>query len=110
MNYFIYIITNVSKTVLYTGITNDLNQRLIEHFLSAGDAKSFTGKYNVHFLLYYERYADVRDAIEREKEIKGWSRDKKIKLIKEMNPDFKFLNDEIFDVWPPKDMLHRKKL
>jgi putative endonuclease len=99
--YSVYILTNYNKTVLYTGITNNLEVRIVEHFLQAGDNKSFTGKYYVHFLLYYEDYKYVNEAIAREKEIKGWKRFKKDNLIKSMNPDFKFLNVELFGKWPP---------
>ena len=54
--YSVYILTNYKKTVLYTGITNNLEVRIIEHYLHAGDSKSFTGKYYVHFLFYFEDY------------------------------------------------------
>ena len=99
--YSVYILTNYNKTVLYTGITNNLEVRIIEHYLQAVSSKSFTGKYYVHFLLYFEDYKYVNEAIAREKEIKGWTRIKKEELIKSMNPDFKFLNVEVFGKWPP---------
>ena len=96
-NYIVYIVTNKNKTVLYTGITNDINRRLYEHEESSKQFwyKSFAGHYNAHFLLYYERYEFVEDAIAREKEIKGWRRSKKESLIKIENPEWKFLNDEV---------------
>jgi putative endonuclease len=99
--YSVYILTNYNKTVLYTGITNNLEVRIIEHYSQAGNSKSFTGKYYVHFLLYFEDYKYVNEAIAREKEIKGWKRIKKEELIKSMNPQFKFLNIEVFGKWPP---------
>lgn len=99
--YSVYILTNYNKTVLYTGITNNLEVRIIQHYLQAGNSKSFTGKYHVHFLLYFEDYKYVNDAIAREKEIKGWKRIKKEELIKLMNPEFKFLNIEVLGKWPP---------
>lgn len=108
--YSVYIVTNFTKTVLYTGVTNDLQQRIIEHYLGRGDPKTFTGRYNAFYLLYYDDYRYVNDAIAREKEIKGWLRGKKIALIKTFNPEMKFLNNELYDKWPPRDLFHRKDL
>lgn len=105
--YYVYILTNYSKTVLYTGITNDLGQRITEHFI--GNGVSFTSRYKVFYLLFYESYKYVNDAIAREKEIKGWRRSKKELLIRSFNPEYKFLNEELFGVWPPKEMYHRGK-
>ncbi|PWB22504.1 GIY-YIG nuclease family protein [Flavobacterium sp. HTF] len=91
--YYIYIITNKFKTVLYTGVTNNLRVRLIQHKENiTAQNKSFASKYNVEFLLYYEKFTWIQEAIMREKEIKGWVRDKKIELIKTINPDLDFLN------------------
>lgn len=92
-NYFIYILTNINKTVLYTGVTNNLKRRLYEHQNKIAD--SFTKKYNCHFLLYFEHFSNINHAIEREKEIKKWRREKKEKLINSTNPTWKFLNNEI---------------
>ena len=89
--YYIYILTNKAKTVLYTGVTNNLKVRLQQHKDSLNQ-NSFTAKYNVHFLLYYEKFSWIQLAIAREKEIKGWKRDKKIELIKTINRDLEFLN------------------
>lgn len=94
-NYYVYILTNKSKTVLYTGITNELKERLYFHCNPEANSKSFTSKYKCFFLIYYERYEDVNIAIEREKQIKGWKRDKKEILIKEFNPEWKFLNSDV---------------
>ena len=95
-NYFVYITTNKAKTVLYTGVTNDLKRRLQEHY---NDAKSnkiyFAGKYNSFYLVYYERFQNIDQAIKREKEIKGWMRYKKESLINQFNPNWTFLNDEV---------------
>ncbi|SHL86606.1 GIY-YIG nuclease family protein [Flavobacterium chilense] len=91
--YYIYIITNKSKTVFYTGVTNNLRIRLSQHKENiGGESKSFTSKYKVEFLLYYEKFTWIQEAIGREKEIKGWNRNKKIELIKTINPDLDFLN------------------
>lgn len=95
-NYFIYITTNISKKVLYTGITNNLRKRLHEHTEdSLTNKKHFAGKYQCYYLIYYERFQDVNHAISREKEIKGWRREKKIELINSLNPQWNFLNDAI---------------
>jgi len=91
--YYIYILTNKPKTVFYTGVTNNLRKRLNQHqenILSHN--KTFASKYNVQFLLYYEKFTWIHEAIAREKEIKGWRREKKIELIKTINSDFEFLN------------------
>ncbi len=95
-NYFVYIITNYDKTVLYTGVTNDLERRLFEHKLDSDTKKlTFAGKYNCFFLLFFELHSNIEHAIEREKEIKGWSRKKKENLINCFNPKWEFLNDKI---------------
>jgi putative endonuclease len=106
--YFTYILTNYKKTVLYTGVTNDLEQRIVEHYLDRGLNTSFTSKYHVYYLLYYETFDYIDDAIAREKEIKGWSRKKKEILITSFNPTCEFLNYELFDEWPPKDAFHSR--
>jgi putative endonuclease len=105
--YFVYILTNYKKTVLYTGVTNNLEQRIIEHYLDRGNVKTFTGRYSVFYLLYYECIQYVNNAIAREKEIKGWSRMKKIELINCFNPQWKFLNYELLGEWPPGQAAHR---
>jgi putative endonuclease len=92
------MMTNFSKTVIYTGVTNDLPRRLLEHNQEAtGPRKTFAGKYQCIYLVYYERHQWIQHAIEREKEIKGWTRQKKEKLIAELNPDWRFLNEEVQD-------------
>lgn len=94
--YFIYILTNENKTVLYTGITSNLGKRLLEHRSKSKSEKSFTGRYSVCRLLYYERFGNISDALAREKEIKGWRREKKERLIKTTNPYWRFLDEEAF--------------
>lgn len=95
-NYYVYITTNKTKTVLYTGVTNELQRRLQEHKEDALNGKRhFAGKYNVYYLIYWELFENINDAICREKEIKGWTRAKKELLIKGLNPGFSFLNNEI---------------
>ncbi|MFD2940546.1 GIY-YIG nuclease family protein [Flavobacterium notoginsengisoli] len=91
--YFIYILTNKAKSVFYVGVTNNLKNRLLKHKENIlGRNKTFASKYNVEFLLYYEKFTWIQEAIAREKEIKGWRREKKIALIKTMNPDLEFLD------------------
>ena len=92
-NYFVYVMTNKHKNVVYTGVTNDLERRVYEH--EAGDHKGFTKKYNCHYLVYYEHFTHIDHAIDREKEIKKWRREKKDKLISSFNPNWEFLNDKI---------------
>lgn len=95
MNYFTYITTNPAKTVLYTGVTNDLYTRIQEHYFNRGKKETFAGRYYCYNLIYYERFSDVNHAIQREKEIKGWTRSKKMRLIKSDNPNLNFLNKSI---------------
>jgi putative endonuclease len=87
--YYVYILTNRSKT-LYVGITNDLERRVAEHRHKIGSA--FTRKYNIDRLVYFEETSNVEAAIAREKQIKGWRREKKIALVEAMNPDWQDLS------------------
>ena|SRR5437868_11089200 len=107
--YFVYILTNERKTVLYTGVTNDLEQRLIEHYLDRHEEKTFTGKYKCYYLLFYESFQYINNAIVREKEIKGWTKKKKSNLITAFNPSWTFLNDELLGEWPPQHLEHRNE-
>ena len=90
-NFYVYIITNKNKTVLYTGVTNNLKLRLEQH-QQKKNLKSFTAKYNVGYLLYYEHFGWIQQAIAREKELKNLTRLKKLHIIKEKNPSMVFLN------------------
>lgn len=90
--YHVYIITNKSKSVLYTGVTNYLARRLLEHSENIKiKKKTFAAKYKCKHLLYYEKFTWVQEAIAKEKEIKGLSREKKMSLIKTINPHLNFL-------------------
>jgi putative endonuclease len=102
------ILTNALKTVLYVGMTNNLEQRIIEHYKQRGQRTSFTGKYNVYFLLWFEMHQYVNNAIALENEIKGRRREKKMQLIAEMNPSLRFLNEELFSGWPPQELPERR--
>ena len=84
--YYVYIITNKSKTVLYTGVTNNIERRMYEH--KNKQIEGFTKRYNVNQLVYYESYSDVNYAISREKQIKNLLRRKKEELINSMNPNW----------------------
>ena len=90
---YVYIMFNFRKGTLYTGVTNNLVRRVWEHKNKI--VEGFTKKYNVDKLGYYEIYADITDAIQREKQIKGGSRKAKLKLIETMNPNWEDLYDEI---------------
>ena len=90
--YFVYTLTNLHKTTLYTGITNNLVRRMKEHKEGAGSV--FSGKYHLNRLVYYEIYRDVRAAIAREKQIKGGSRSRKVNLINSLNPEWQDLSLE----------------
>ncbi|MBK8556720.1 MAG: GIY-YIG nuclease family protein [Lewinellaceae bacterium] len=94
--YYVYILTNVGRTVLYIGVTNNLKRRLLEHVSgkNAGNG-AFTSRYNCHHLVYYELFEDIQDAINRETTLKKWSRAKKEHLIGQRNPNWTFLNDTI---------------
>ena len=92
--YYVYITSNRHRTVFYTGMTNDLARRIGEH--KAGIGSRFTSFYRVGDLLYFEEYGEVKHAISREKEIKGWRRQKKVRLIQQMNPEMKDLASELW--------------
>jgi putative endonuclease len=91
--YYVYIMTNKNNTVLYTGITNDLKRRAYEHKEKL--AEGFTKQYNITKLVYYEVFQDSYHAIQREKKIKGGSREKKIELVNTINSQWKDLYDEL---------------
>jgi putative endonuclease len=91
--FYVYILTNKTNTVLYTGITRSLQKRVYEHREKL--TSSFTGKYNVGKLIYYEIFGDPENAIMREKQIKSWSRAKKIELINAFNLEWKDLYQEL---------------
>ena len=94
MQYYVYILSNNHKNVIYTGVTNDLTRRVYEH-KNHLDKGSFTSRYNVENLFYYEVTTDIDSAIAREKQIKGWNRKRKEKLIEAKNPDWIDLYDNI---------------
>ena len=87
--YSVYILSNFTRTVFYIGITNDLVKRVKQHRHDYGSI--FTSKYKCFFLMYYEDYKSIRNAISREKQLKNWQRNWKIDLIKKENPELKDL-------------------
>ncbi|MCF8033942.1 MAG: GIY-YIG nuclease family protein [Desulfarculaceae bacterium] len=92
--YYVYIVTNKSHEVLYTGVTNDLARRVWEH--KNGEGEGFTSRYNAGRLVYYEAYDDPETAITREKQIKKGPRKRKVALIEGMNLSWRDLGDD----WP----------
>jgi len=88
----VYIMANVNRSVLYTGVTSDLLKRVADHRARV-DPACFTARYRVDQLVHFEPFQDIRAAIEREKQIKGWTRAKKIALIESQNREWK-------DLWP----------
>ena len=94
MEYYVYMMTNAHKSVLYTGITDDLVRRVYEHKRHM-DKGSYTDKYNAEYLVFYESTSDVTAAIEREKQIKGWNRKRKDKLVASKNPGWVDLYETI---------------
>ena len=91
---YIYIVTNKNNTTVYVGVTSHLRDRIYEHKTSA-DPKSFTARYNLNKLVYYEGFAFIEEAIAREKQLKGGSRNQKLALINSMNADWNDLYDSI---------------
>ena len=92
--YYVYILTNWNNKVLYIGVTNDIKRRIYEH--KNGLTEGFTKKYNVNKLVYYDYTEDVVSAIEREKQLKKWKRNKKDELITKFNYRWDDLYEEIY--------------
>jgi putative endonuclease len=88
-HFYVYMMQSASRRALYIGMTNDLRKRVSQHRRHA--VEGFTDDYNATRLVYWESFADVRNAIEREKQLKGWRREKKIHLIEKLNPGWKNL-------------------
>jgi len=96
MQYYVYIFSNKLNRAIYTGVTKDLVRRVYEHKIHA-DPKSHTSKYDINKLVYYEYTTDIRVAMEREKQIKGWTRKKKNDLVNTMNPQWVDLYESILE-------------
>lgn len=96
-NYFVYVLTNQYRTTLYIGVTNEIQRRLSQHYFDRQNTKkSFAGKYQCIYLVYYETFETSKQAIEREKQLKKWRREKKNALISEFNPKWETLNNQVF--------------
>ena len=93
MSYYVYILTNKTNSVIYTGVTNNLLRRLYEH-KEGLNPKSFTSRYKIYKLVYCEEYGEAELAIQREKQIKSWNRERKNKLIESTNPNWDELYNE----------------
>jgi len=98
-DYLVYILSNSAAT-LYIGVTGNLDQRLFAHD-ARHDSKSFVSRYHLNRLIFVETYPTARQAIAREKQLKGWSRAKKLKLIREQNPEFRDLSVD-YGLIPPR--------
>jgi putative endonuclease len=96
MDYYVYILTNKNNTVLYTGMTGNIERRMCDH-KTKYSKKSFTASYNVNKLVYFEVYDSPIEAIQRELQLKAGSRKKKIQLIESTNPNWEDLSDELSD-------------
>ena len=94
-HYYVYMVTNPKRTTLYTGVTNDLQRRLEEHIENEGQSRTFAGRYFCNRLVHWELFGDITQAIAREKEIKGWRREKKDALIALHNPEWRDLTADI---------------
>lgn len=90
---YFYIVSNYTRTTFYCGMTNNILRRIYEH--KEGIASRFTGAYNCRYLVYYEVYPTILQAIRREKQVKNWHRDWKITLIRKRNPEMRDLSDEL---------------
>jgi len=93
MNYFVYILASKSRTI-YIGVTNNLERRVLEH--RSKIIPGYTRKYNIDRLVYFEIFGDISQAINREKQLKGWNRSKKIHLLEAINPTWEDLSKEWF--------------
>ena len=92
---YVYILTNKANTLFYIGISGNIKTRLFQHRKHL--IKGFTDKYNITKVIYIESFNSIIEAIEREKQLKGWKKEKKIELIKTLNPNFKDLYEDIMN-------------
>lgn len=91
--FYVYILTNKMHTVLYTGVTSDLQTHMFQHKEKV--VPSFTSRYNINSLVYYEEFSDAYNAISREKQVKSWPRKRKIELINSLNPGWEDLSKKL---------------
>ena len=96
--YYVYVITNKYRSTFYIGVTNNLKKRLIRHKTNIETGvKTFASRYNIQHLVYYQKFEWIQLAIAREKELKGWKREKKLNLIRSFNSNFEFLEDQFIN-------------
>ena len=91
--YYIYVLTDATDKFMYIGVTNDLLRRMREH--KSEQLKGYTKRYHIHKLVYYEKFHEITDAIAREKQLKGWKREKKNALVATANPTMKDVFDDL---------------
>jgi putative endonuclease len=94
-SYYTYILSNFARTVFYIGVTNNIQIRLLQH--RDGQGSAFTSKYRCHYLMYFETFTDINQAIAREKNLKNWHREWKTNLIRKENPDLLDLAADWYD-------------
>lgn len=94
MTYYVYILTNANKNLIYIGVTNNLIRRVYEHKHHL-DKGSYIARYNIDQLVYFEETSDVEAAISREKQLKGWNRARKNRLVESKNPEWKDIYTQI---------------
>ena len=105
-SYYTYMLTNQNKTVIYVGMTNNLDVRILEHYKAAiQNKKHFTSRYNCYFCVWYEAFETPREAIDKEDALKRLSRKGKENIIDRFNPEWKLLNQDILKKWPPDDWM-----
>lgn len=108
-SFYTYMTTNFNKTVIYTGSTIDLIQRLYEHYINQGLTNSYTSKYKAFYCIWYQEFTTLDEARNREADIKLLKRAKKEALINETNPEWNFLNENICGIWPPVGIKNRNE-
>jgi len=91
---YIYIVSNYERTTLYIGVTANLSERIFDH--ESGKGSEFTTKYKCKYLIYFEGFQNIEEAIAREKVLKKWNREWKLNLIRKSNPEFKSLNEQVY--------------
>ncbi len=107
--FYTYMTTNFNKTVIYTGSTVNLIQRLYEHYINQGLTNSFTSKYKAFYCIWYQEFKTLEEARNRESEIKLLNRAKKEEIINKSNPEWNFLNEKICEAWPPVGVKNRNE-
>ncbi len=100
-SFYVHILTNPRKSTLYIGLTNNLLRRTVEHYLNRGRKETFASRYYYYNVIWFEWHQYIYNAIDREKQIKNFTRGEKEALITKINPNWVFYNQEICGSWPP---------